>query len=130
MQGGLAALHTNVLWTPAGPVPLRDVAQGLRVGERPQLLEALVLDLADPLAGDVEGAADLVERPRMLAVEAVAELQYPPLTGSELRKDLDQDLAPHHRLRRLVRKGRVFVGEELAELRLLLIAHRLLQRHR
>src|SRR5204862_4090952 len=51
----------------------RDVLERLRVGERAQLLEALVLDLADPLARDVEGPPDLVERARVLAVEAVAQ---------------------------------------------------------
>jgi hypothetical protein len=40
----------------------------LRVGERPQLLETLVLDLADPLAREVEGVSHLVERSRLLPV--------------------------------------------------------------
>ncbi len=40
---------------------MRDAAV-LRLGEQPQLLERVVLDLADALAGDVERPAHLVER--------------------------------------------------------------------
>src|SRR5437870_458194 len=39
---------------------LRYVSQLLAVGQRAQLLQALVLDLPDPLAGDAECPADLV----------------------------------------------------------------------
>src|SRR5947209_3899242 len=59
------------LWTRSG-----HVAQLDRVREGPQLLQALVLDLPVALAGDVERPPDLVERSRMLAVEAVAELEH------------------------------------------------------
>src|SRR3954465_2083894 len=55
--------------------PLGDVFERVRVRERPELLQALVLDLANPLARDVERAPHLVECPRMLAVEPVAELE-------------------------------------------------------
>src|SRR3954469_24062777 len=46
-------------------IGLRDFAELLRLGEALKLLEALVLDLPDPLAGDIEGAADLVQGPRV-----------------------------------------------------------------
>src|SRR5689334_17590429 len=49
---------------------LRDVAQLLGLSQRLQLLQRLVLDLADPLARHVERAADLVQRARVLAAEA------------------------------------------------------------
>ncbi len=49
---------------------LRNVAELLALGQRAQLLQRLVLDLPDALACDVEGAADLVERPRVLAVQS------------------------------------------------------------
>src|SRR5205809_717698 len=92
------------LWTRSG-----HVAQLDRVREGPQLLQALVLDLPDALAGDVERPPDLVERSRMLAVEAVAGLA--PELGAELAlgpDDLVQLLDHvdgHANRARLVRQG-------------------------
>jgi hypothetical protein len=51
----------------------------LRISECAELLEPLVLDLTDALARDVERAADLVERARLLAGEPVPELEDLPL---------------------------------------------------
>jgi hypothetical protein len=42
--------------------------EALRFGQRREDLERVVLDLADPFAGDAEGAADLFERPRLTAI--------------------------------------------------------------
>src|SRR5204862_987257 len=84
------------------PERLRDVAERVRVRQRPKLLQALILDLPDALARDVERAADLVERARMLAVEAVAQLEDAPLAVREGREDLAQHLAAHRQLRALV----------------------------
>jgi len=50
-----------------GSIWLGRVAQPLRLGQRLELLERVVLDLADPLARHVEGLSDLLERPRALA---------------------------------------------------------------
>src|SRR5581483_10701868 len=55
-------------------VSLGDVAQAVRLRERAQLLQRLVLDLPDPLPRNVERAADLVERAGVLPIEPVAEL--------------------------------------------------------
>jgi hypothetical protein len=49
----------------------------------PQFLERVILDLTYPLAGDVEHPPDFVQRPRVLAAEAVAEREYPPLAMAE-----------------------------------------------
>src|SRR5436190_6504325 len=108
----------------------RDVLQLLAVRERPQLLQALVLDLPDPLARDVERPADLVERPRMLPVEPVAQLEHLPLARGEGAEDLPQRLLAQRHLRRLVRKLLVLVREEVSELRLVLVSDRLLERDR
>src|SRR5437764_9833779 len=105
-------------------------AQLLRVGERPQLLQALVLDLADPLAGDVERAADLVERARVLTVEPVAKLEHTPLAQAQRSEDADQRRLAQFHLRGLVRQRLALVRQEVAELRLLVVADRLLQRDR
>src|SRR5439155_1170482 len=84
----------------------------------------------DALARDVEGPPHLVERPRMLPVEAVAEHEHLPLAHRELVKDPLQRLAAKRHLGGLVRKRCALVGDEVAELGFLLVSHRLLERHR
>src|SRR5437867_8946157 len=113
------------LWTRSG-----HVAQLDRVREGPQLLQALVLDLPDALAGDVERPPDLVERTRMLAVEAVAELEHLALPARERAEDLAQRLLAHRDLGLLIGQRQVLVGDEVSELRLVLVADRLLERDR
>ena len=88
--GRSAASGARLRRRPAPPAGRRsrpgtsgDVAQLRGEGERAELLQALVLDLPDPLARHVERAADLVQRPRLLAVEAVAQLEHAPLAVRE-----------------------------------------------
>ena len=57
-----------------------------------ELLERLVFDLANALAGDVERAPDLVERARVLATEAVAQLEHAPLAVAEILERIAQSL--------------------------------------
>src|SRR2546421_12758781 len=66
----------------------------------------------------------------MLAVEAVAQLEDAALAVRERREDLHESLLAHRDLGRLVGQRNVLVGEEVAELRLLLVADRLLERDR
>src|SRR5215217_3382071 len=106
------------------------VAQLLRLGEALQLLERLVLDLADALARDVERPPDLVERARVLAAEAVAQLEHAALAVGQVLQRLAQRLLGEDLGGALVRRLRALVGDELAELRLLLVADRLLERDR
>src|SRR6476661_2262312 len=106
--------------------PLGDVAQLLRLGQRLQLLQRLVLDLADALARDVERPPDLVERARVLAAEPVAELEHAALAVGEVLQRLAERLLGEDLRRALVRGLGALVGDELAELRLLLVADRLL----
>src|SRR5215213_577599 len=68
------------------------VAELLRLREGLQLLERLVLDLADPLARHVERATDLVERARVLPAQSVAELQHAALAVREVLEGLAQRL--------------------------------------
>src|SRR5262245_1442306 len=56
---------------------LGDFSELLAVRERAELLQALVLDLPDPLPRHVERTTDLVQRPRLFAVEPVAHLEDP-----------------------------------------------------
>src|SRR6187402_3421855 len=97
-----------------------DLAQLLGFAQLLQLLERLVLDLADALAGDVEGPSHLVERARVLAAEAVAQLQNAALAVGEVLQRLLQRLF-REQVRGAVEGGLgLLVGDELAELRLLL----------
>src|ERR687889_2144944 len=108
---------------------LRDVAELLGLRERLQLLQRLVLDLADALARHVERAAHLVERAWVLPAEPVAELEDAALAVGEVLQRLAQRLLGEDLGCALVRGLRALVGDELAELRLLLVADRLLQRN-
>src|SRR4051794_33870469 len=109
---------------------LGDVAELLSLGEALQLLQRLVLDLADALARDVERPPDLVERARVLAAEAVAQLEHAALAVGEILQRLAERLLGEDLGGPLVRRLGALVGDELAELGLLLVADRLLQRDR
>src|SRR5271154_107651 len=109
--------------------PSGDVAELLCLRERLQLLERLVLDLSNPLAGDVERAADLVERARVLSAKPVAQLEHAAFAVGEVLEGLPQRLLGEDLGCALVGGLSALVGEELAELGLLLVAHRLLERH-
>src|SRR5205814_1128646 len=114
---------------PLGPSArsLGDVSQRDAVRERAQLLRGLVLDLADSLTRDVERAADLVERARVLAVEPVAQLEDTPLAQAQRAEHAHQGRLAQLDLRGLLRQRLALVREEVPELRLLLVTHGLLQ---
>src|SRR5207248_9947578 len=104
------------------------VAQGLRLREELELLQRVVLDLADPLAGDAELAADLLERPRRAAQKAEAKLDHLALALRQ-RAELALDvLAPQRELRGVERRLGGLVLHEVAERRVLFLADRLLER--
>src|SRR6478672_10179659 len=117
-------------WTEIRLVGLSDVAKLDRFGQGSELLQALVLDLPDPLARDVERPADLVQRPGMLAVEPVPKLEHLTLPARERPEDLAQGLLAHGDLGLLVRQRHVLVGDEVPELRLVFVADGLLERDR
>ena len=89
-----------------------------------------MLDLADALTGDVERAPDLVERPRLPAVEAVPELEHLALARRQRAEDRAEGVAAEGDLGRLVGERLRLVGEEVPELGLVLVADRLLERDR
>src|SRR5687768_5926284 len=109
---------------------LRDVAELLRLGEALKLLQRLVLDLANPLARHVERAPDLVEGARVLAAQPVAELEHAAFAVREVLERLAECLLGQDLRRALIGRLGPLVGDELAELGLLLVADRLLERHR
>src|SRR3954452_1392657 len=99
---------------------LSDVAQLLGFSQRLQLLQRLILDLANALARDVEGAPDLVERARMLAAQPVAELEHAALAVGEILERLAERLLGEDLRGPLVGGLGPLVGDELAELGLFL----------
>src|SRR5690242_6359877 len=107
-----------------------DVPELLSLGQALQLLERLVLDLADALARDVERPPNLVERARVLPAQAVPQLEDAALAVAEVLQRLAQRLLGEDLGGALVRRLRALVGDELAELRLLLVAHGLLEADR
>src|SRR5262249_29161714 len=115
----------------SGPPPRLSgyVSELLSLGEALQLLQGLVLDLADPLAGHVERAPYLIQRARVLAAETVTQLEHAAFAVGEVLERLAQRLLGEDLGRALVRGLGPLVGDELAELRLLLVPHGLLQRH-
>src|SRR5690348_3283250 len=62
-QSAPARSWSNEVQSTSFEKPLGDVAKDLRVGQRAELLQRLILDLPDALARHVERAPDLVERP-------------------------------------------------------------------
>src|SRR5829696_4471324 len=103
------------------------VAEALGLGERLELLERVVLDLADALARHVERAADLLERERARAGQAEAHLDHLALAlGQRVEGAADVLLAEVLR-RHLERRDRALVLDEVAQLGLLLVADRLLE---
>src|SRR3954452_1640701 len=115
---------------PAGMPRLLRVLQGLRLGQALELLQRVVLDLTDPLAGHAECAADLLEGAWMLALQAEPQLDDLALTlGEGVERPLDVLLAERHRGRVEGRRGGL-VPDEIAQLALLLLADRLLEADR
>src|SRR5947208_8190963 len=112
------------------PLPLVRVVVERRIRKSAQLLQRLVLDLADPLARDVERPPHLLERARFPAVETVTQLEHATLALRQCAQDLVERLPAHRDLCRLVCQRHVVVCEEVAELRLSLVTDRLLERHR
>ena len=75
-------------WAPApartpGPVLLQVVLQLAAAGWVAELAQRLGLDLADPLAGDVELLAHFLERSGTPVLETEPELQHPPLASGQ-----------------------------------------------
>ena len=77
-----------------------------------KLFQRLVFDLADPLAGEAERPPDLVERPRLLGGEPVAQLEHTPLAVAELRQRVPEGFLGEDFGGLLVRRRGLFVGDD------------------
>src|SRR5215212_3621704 len=96
--------------------------------QRREPRERLALELADALARQVELVADRLERPR-LALEPEPQLEDPPLALGERVECLADVLAAQRLLGLVERVDGVAVGEQVAQLALVVGADRLVQRH-
>src|SRR6478735_5266748 len=95
-----------------------------------ELLQRVVLDLADALARDAERPADLLERLRRAAVQAEAERDDLALAERQRVQRLLDVLPAEAQLRRVERALGRLVLDEVAEARVLLLADRLLEADR
>src|SRR5688572_22394661 len=95
-----------------------------------QLPKRMRLDLPNPLAGETELAADLLERPRTPVVEPEAKAKHPLLATLEAVEDLLDLLLEHLVGNRLVGRDRVHVLDQLTELRVAFLTDRRLERDR
>src|ERR1700751_2091947 len=96
----------------SGGIRLRSVPQPLRLGQRLELLERVVLDLPDTLAGDVERPPDLLERVGPFARQAEAHLDHLALPLGQRGQSPPQVLAPQPLRRQLKwRLGRLVLDE-------------------
>src|SRR3954453_15551367 len=86
--------------------------------------------MPDALARHVERPADLVQRPRVLAVQPIPKLEDASLALRELAEDLLQRLLAQRDLRGVLGQQNRLVGDEVPELGLLGVADRLLERDR
>src|SRR4029079_16044514 len=114
--------------TTGSPTFLHAVAECLCLGQRLEPLERVVLDLADPLARDAEGAAALLKRARRLAEKPVAQLDHLAVALGERAESRLDVLATKRERRGVEGRLRLVVGNEVAERGVLLLADRLLQR--
>src|SRR5438128_9892913 len=108
--------------SPADSSGLDAVLEALSLWQRLELLQRVVLDLPDPLAGDAERTPHLLERTRLLALEPEAQLDHLPLALRQRRERVLDVLAPERELGSVVRRLRSLVLHEVPERRLLLLA--------
>src|SRR5207253_11019984 len=104
-EGGAAALRPR----------LDAILEALRLRKRLELLERVVLDLPDALPRHAEGAADLLERARLLALQPEPQLDHLPLALRQRLERLLDVVAAQGQRRLLVRRLRGLVLDEVAE---------------
>src|SRR5437660_2780457 len=94
----------------------------------PQLAQRLRLDLTDALAGHVELATDLLERPGAAVLETEPQLQHAPLAAGESFEDGLDLLLEELVTRRVGGREGLVVRDEVPEVRILFLADRRLER--
>src|SRR5215468_9674666 len=112
--------------------PLADCLQKrlqlLRPRGVPELPQGLRLDLPDALARDVEGAADLLERVLGAVAHAEAHLEHLLLARRQRLQDAARLLLQVRHEHRVDRREHAAILDEVAQMRILLLADRGLER--
>ena len=88
----------------------------------PQLTQGLGLDLADTLTGDVELLAYLFQRAGTAVLDTEAQLQHLLLPGRQGTQHIHQLLLQQGKAGGLAGLGRGLVGDEVAQMAVLLLA--------
>src|SRR5258705_4678998 len=101
-------------------------SHGLHLAQRRQAPEGFELDLPDPLAGETETAADLLECLGLRVVETVAQHEYLPLALLQREQGGSQRLRAERDLDRFFGK-RIVAGDEIAEDGVFSLADRLVE---
>src|SRR5262245_56650338 len=104
--------------------------QTLRAGRMTQLAKSLGLDLTDTFARDLEVLTDLFERVVGLLADAEAHAEDLLLTRRQRGEHAARLLREVHGDDRLRRRHRGLVLDEVAEMRILFLADRILERDR
>ena len=94
-----------------------------------QLAQGLGLDLADTLTGDVELLAHLLQGAGAAVLDAEAQLQHLLLTGGQGAQHVHQLLLQQREAGGLAGLGRALVGDEVAQMAVLLLTDGRLQGH-
>src|SRR4051794_36613206 len=133
-SGSARTAATSTLQTRTSPLmgeprSRRSGGDGDHVAEGRKTRERLALQLPHPLAGQVELVPDRLERPR-LALEAEPQLEDPPLALGQRVERLANALPAKRLFRLLEGIRRLAVGEEVAELALVVGADGLVERDR
>ena len=89
-----------------------------------QLADGLGLDLADTFAGHLEDVAHLFQGVAVAVAQAVAELDNLPLAVAERLEHLGDSRAKHLLGRADSRAAGAAVGQQIAEMAVLAVAHR------
>src|SRR5262249_22317673 len=93
---------------------LEESRQAARADRMAEKLEGVVLDLADPLAGDLEHLGDLLERPGPAGAEAEAHLEDLLLARGQPLHFLLHLLAKEVEVSGLLGRGPGFVAQRIA----------------
>src|SRR5262245_4421489 len=101
-------------WRSATPL-LEEPGQAAGTDRMAEKLEGVVLDLADPLAGDLEHLGDLFERPGPPGAEAEAHLEDLLLAHRKPLHFLLHLLAKQVEVGGLLGTGDALVGHQIAE---------------